>query len=191
MPRIPPPAARTPRAFAVVASTQKDSCTDTGCDAATTVPMQGQFCRTLCWIRYSGGLARRIASSITGCGSGPSGLANGGPWRAKCRNARLAGRPRRLWHASCLISSRDGACAELERMKTRAAVAWEAGAPLRIERVDLAGPEAGEVMVRMVATSVSQTDAFTLSGADPDGLFPMILGHEGARHRRGNRRRRE
>jgi S-(hydroxymethyl)glutathione dehydrogenase / alcohol dehydrogenase len=65
-------------------------------------------------------------------------------------------------------------------MKTRAAVAWEAGAPLRIETVDLAGPEAGEVMVRMVATSVSQTDAFTLSGADPDGLFPMILGHEGA-----------
>jgi S-(hydroxymethyl)glutathione dehydrogenase/alcohol dehydrogenase len=65
-------------------------------------------------------------------------------------------------------------------MKTRAAVAWEAGSPLRVESVDLAGPQAGEVMVRMVATSVCQTDAFTLSGADPEGLFPVILGHEGA-----------
>jgi S-(hydroxymethyl)glutathione dehydrogenase / alcohol dehydrogenase len=65
-------------------------------------------------------------------------------------------------------------------MKTRAAVAWEAGAPLRIESVDLTGPKAGEVMIRMIATGVTQTDAFTLSGADPAGLFPMILGHEGA-----------
>ncbi len=65
-------------------------------------------------------------------------------------------------------------------MKTRAAVAWEAGAPLRIESVDLGSPKAGEVMVRIVAAGVSQTDAFTLSGADPDGLFPVILGHEGA-----------
>jgi S-(hydroxymethyl)glutathione dehydrogenase/alcohol dehydrogenase len=51
---------------------------------------------------------------------------------------------------------------------------------LRVESVDLAGPKAGEVMIRMVATSVCQTDAFTLSGADPEGLFPVILGHEGA-----------
>jgi S-(hydroxymethyl)glutathione dehydrogenase / alcohol dehydrogenase len=65
-------------------------------------------------------------------------------------------------------------------MKTRAAVAWEAGTPLRIEEIDLAGPKAGEVLVRMVAASVCQTDAFTLSGADRDGLFPTILGHEGA-----------
>jgi S-(hydroxymethyl)glutathione dehydrogenase / alcohol dehydrogenase len=65
-------------------------------------------------------------------------------------------------------------------MKTRAAVAWEAGSPLRVESVDLSGPQVGEVMVRIIATSVSQTDAFTLSGADPDGLFPVILGHEGA-----------
>jgi len=65
-------------------------------------------------------------------------------------------------------------------MKTRAAVAWEAGQPLRIEQVDLAGPKAGEVMVRIVATGVCHTDAFTLSGADPEGLFPAILGHEGA-----------
>ena len=65
-------------------------------------------------------------------------------------------------------------------MKTRAAVAWEAGGPLRVESVDLSGPAPGEVLVRMVATSVSQTDAFALSGADPDGLFPVILGHEGA-----------
>jgi S-(hydroxymethyl)glutathione dehydrogenase / alcohol dehydrogenase len=64
-------------------------------------------------------------------------------------------------------------------VKTRAAVAWEAGRPLSIENVDLAGPKAGEVLVRMVATGVCHTDAFTLSGADLTGLFPVILGHEG------------
>jgi S-(hydroxymethyl)glutathione dehydrogenase/alcohol dehydrogenase len=64
-------------------------------------------------------------------------------------------------------------------MKTRAAVAWEAGQPLSIEEVDLEGPRAGEVLVRIVATGVCHTDAFTLSGADPEGLFPVILGHEG------------
>jgi S-(hydroxymethyl)glutathione dehydrogenase/alcohol dehydrogenase len=64
-------------------------------------------------------------------------------------------------------------------MKTRAAVAWEANKPLSIEEVDLAAPKAGEVLVRIVATGVCHTDAFTLSGADPEGLFPVILGHEG------------
>ncbi|HVC15671.1 MAG TPA: S-(hydroxymethyl)glutathione dehydrogenase/class III alcohol dehydrogenase, partial [Rhodanobacter sp.] len=64
-------------------------------------------------------------------------------------------------------------------MKTRAAVAWEAGKPLSIEEVDVAAPKKGEVLVRIVATGVCHTDAFTLSGADPEGLFPVILGHEG------------
>jgi S-(hydroxymethyl)glutathione dehydrogenase/alcohol dehydrogenase len=64
-------------------------------------------------------------------------------------------------------------------MKSRAAVAWAAGKPLSIEQVDVAGPKAGEVLVRIVATGVCHTDAFTLSGADPEGLFPVILGHEG------------
>lgn len=64
-------------------------------------------------------------------------------------------------------------------MKSRAAVAWEAGKPLTIEEIDVAGPKRGEVMVRIVATGVCHTDAFTLSGADPEGLFPAILGHEG------------
>ena len=64
-------------------------------------------------------------------------------------------------------------------MKSRAAVAWEAGKPLSIEQVDVAAPKAGEVLVRIVATGVCHTDAFTLSGADPEGLFPVILGHEG------------
>ena len=64
-------------------------------------------------------------------------------------------------------------------MKTRAAVAWEAGKPLSIEEVDLAGPKEGEVLVRLVATGVCHTDAYTLSGADPEGAFPSILGHEG------------
>ncbi len=64
-------------------------------------------------------------------------------------------------------------------MKTRAAVAWEAGQPLQIEEIDIAGPEAGEVLVRIVATGVCHTDAFTLSGDDPEGIFPAVLGHEG------------
>ncbi len=64
-------------------------------------------------------------------------------------------------------------------MKTRAAVAWEAGKPLEIETIDLDGPKAGEVLLRNVATGVCHTDAFTLSGEDPEGIFPAILGHEG------------
>lgn len=65
-------------------------------------------------------------------------------------------------------------------MKTRAAVATEAGKPLVIETVDLEGPKAGEVLVENMATGVCHTDAFTLSGDDPEGAFPAILGHEGA-----------
>src|ERR687893_1271753 len=65
-------------------------------------------------------------------------------------------------------------------MKTRAAVAWEAGKPLSIETIDLDGPKAGEVLVEIKATGICHTDAYTLSGADPEGLFPAILGHEGA-----------
>ena len=64
-------------------------------------------------------------------------------------------------------------------MKTRAAVAWEAGKPLEIEEIDLEGPKQGEVLLRNVATGVCHTDAFTLSGEDPEGLFPAVLGHEG------------
>ena len=64
-------------------------------------------------------------------------------------------------------------------MKSRAAVARQAGQPLTIEEIDVDGPRDGEVMVRIVATGVCHTDAFTLSGADPEGLFPAILGHEG------------
>jgi S-(hydroxymethyl)glutathione dehydrogenase / alcohol dehydrogenase len=65
-------------------------------------------------------------------------------------------------------------------MKTRAAVAFEAGKPLSIETVDLEGPRAGEVLVEIKATGVCHTDEFTKSGADPEGLFPAVLGHEGA-----------
>ena len=65
-------------------------------------------------------------------------------------------------------------------MKTRAAVAWKAGEPLSIETVDLDGPRAGEVLVEIKATGICHTDQYTLSGADPEGLFPAILGHEGA-----------
>jgi len=65
-------------------------------------------------------------------------------------------------------------------MQTRAAVAWKAGEPLTIETIDIEGPKAGEVLVEIKATGICHTDAYTLSGADPEGLFPAILGHEGA-----------
>src|SRR6267142_1111869 len=65
-------------------------------------------------------------------------------------------------------------------MDVRAAVAWEAGKPLTIETVKLAGPKAGEVLIEIKATGVCHTDAYTLSGNDSEGLFPSILGHEGA-----------
>ena len=65
-------------------------------------------------------------------------------------------------------------------MRTRAAVAIEAGKPLQIMEVNLDDPKAGEVLVEIKATGICHTDEFTLSGADPEGLFPCILGHEGA-----------
>ncbi|KGK42168.1 S-(hydroxymethyl)glutathione dehydrogenase [Nitrincola sp. A-D6] len=68
----------------------------------------------------------------------------------------------------------------MDMIKTRAAVAWGPGQPLSIEEVDLMPPQKGEVLVRIVATGVCHTDAFTLSGEDPEGIFPAILGHEGA-----------
>src|SRR5881396_1959185 len=65
-------------------------------------------------------------------------------------------------------------------MDVRAAVAHKAGAPLTIETVQLQGPKAGEVLVEIKATGICHTDEFTRSGSDPEGLFPAILGHEGA-----------
>jgi S-(hydroxymethyl)glutathione dehydrogenase/alcohol dehydrogenase len=65
-------------------------------------------------------------------------------------------------------------------MKTKAAVAWEARQPLTIEEADLEGPKAGEVLVEVMATGICHTDAYTLSGMDSEGIFPSILGHEGA-----------
>ena len=65
-------------------------------------------------------------------------------------------------------------------MKTKAAVAWKAGSPLTIETVDLQGPKFGEVLVEIKATGICHTDYYTLSGADPEGIFPAVLGHEAA-----------
>ena len=65
-------------------------------------------------------------------------------------------------------------------MKTRAAVAWKAGEPLSLETIEIERPKAGEVLVEIKATGICHTDAYTLSGADPEGLFPAVLGHEGA-----------
>ena len=65
-------------------------------------------------------------------------------------------------------------------MEVRAAVAHEAGKPLSIETVLLEGPRAGEVLIEVKATGICHTDAYTLSGADPEGIFPSVLGHEGA-----------
>ncbi|WP_158503233.1 alcohol dehydrogenase catalytic domain-containing protein, partial [Shimia thalassica] len=65
-------------------------------------------------------------------------------------------------------------------MRTKAAVALEAGKPLEIMEVNLEGPKAGEVLVEIKATGICHTDEFTRSGDDPEGIFPSILGHEGA-----------
>jgi S-(hydroxymethyl)glutathione dehydrogenase/alcohol dehydrogenase len=65
-------------------------------------------------------------------------------------------------------------------MKVKAAICWEPGRPLAIDEVDLDGPRAGECLVRLAATGVCHTDAYTMSGRDPSGLFPTVLGHEGA-----------
>ena len=65
-------------------------------------------------------------------------------------------------------------------MKSRAAVAFAAGQPLQIVEIDVAPPKAGEVLVKITHTGICHTDAFTLSGEDPEGLFPVVLGHEGA-----------
>src|ERR671919_3139600 len=64
-------------------------------------------------------------------------------------------------------------------MKSRAAIAWEAGKPPVIEEVEVAAPKAGEVLLKIAATGVCHTDAYTLSGKDPEGLFPAVMGHEG------------
>ena len=64
-------------------------------------------------------------------------------------------------------------------MKARAAVAWEAGKPLVIEEIEVEGPKSGEVLLEVKATGVCHTDAFTLSGKDPEGIFPAVMGHEG------------
>ena len=67
-----------------------------------------------------------------------------------------------------------------EQMKSRAAIAWEAKKPLEIDEIEIQGPAEGEVLVKLTATGVCHTDAYTLSGKDPEGIFPSILGHEGA-----------
>jgi len=71
------------------------------------------------------------------------------------------------------------ATAKAQTIKSKAAIAWGPGQALRIEEVDVMPPQAGEVRVRIVASGVCHTDAFTLSGDDPEGIFPVILGHEG------------
>ena len=67
-----------------------------------------------------------------------------------------------------------------EFIKSKAAIAWGPNQPLSVEEVDVMMPKKGEVMVKITATGVCHTDAFTLSGEDPEGIFPAILGHEGA-----------
>ena len=64
-------------------------------------------------------------------------------------------------------------------MKSKAAIAFSAGQPLEVAEIDVEGPKEHEVLVRIIATGVCHTDAFTLSGKDPEGIFPSILGHEG------------
>jgi S-(hydroxymethyl)glutathione dehydrogenase/alcohol dehydrogenase len=99
------------------------------------------------------------------------------------RAAPRDGKRNRRYDA-CNISGSAHATVGLGRkeadMKTKAAIAYEAGKPLVVETVDLDGPRAGEVLIEIKATGICHTDEFTRSGADPEGLFPSILGHEGA-----------
>ena len=69
---------------------------------------------------------------------------------------------------------------KIHPMKSKAAVAFKAGEPLQIVEIDVAPPQKGEVLVKITHTGVCHTDAFTLSGEDPEGIFPAVLGHEGA-----------
>src|SRR6202049_2117009 len=79
-----------------------------------------------------------------------------------------------------MVSSVCARRRKIQIVKVKAAVARGPGQPLEFTTVDLEGPRSGEVLVEIKATGVCHTDAFTLSGADPEGLFPSILGHEGA-----------
>src|SRR5262249_16380654 len=82
--------------------------------------------------------------------------------------------------ARTLRRSLRATCIRGTGMKTKAAIAYAAGKPLEVVTVDLGGPKAGEVLVEIRASGVCHTDEFTRSGADPEGLFPVIFGHEGA-----------
>ncbi|KPP59751.1 hypothetical protein Z043_122298 [Scleropages formosus] len=88
----------------------------------------------------------------------------------------------KVFGATDFVNPKDHArpIQEVLVIKCKAAVAWEAGKPLSIEEVEVAPPKAHEVRIKLFATGVCHTDAYTLSGADPEGLFPVILGHEGA-----------
>jgi S-(hydroxymethyl)glutathione dehydrogenase/alcohol dehydrogenase len=97
--------------------------------------------------------------------------------RQQCRALSLDGQS--CEYPDCCQTTNENNGRSEKTMKSRAAVAWEAGKPLEIEEIELDGPQAGEVLLRNVATGVCHTDAFTLSGEDPEGLFPAVLGHEG------------
>ena len=134
-------------------------------------------------------VARRLHSLPSACARWPPPRCAGGaggtpvPGSEQGDSALLQFRnDSALWLTCCptpsartvdLIDKKDA-------MKTRAAIAWKAGAPLSIAEVDLEGPRAGEVLVEIKATGLCHTDYYTLSGADPEGIFPAILGHEGA-----------
>ena len=106
----------------------------------------------------------------------------GGRRQARCSGSRAARRiplRDRALTEQMIAFDTSGRTAE-NRMKTKAAVAYAAGKPLEVTTVDLDGPRAGEVLVEIKATGICHTDEFTRSGADPEGLFPVIFGHEGA-----------
>jgi S-(hydroxymethyl)glutathione dehydrogenase/alcohol dehydrogenase len=100
------------------------------------------------------------------------------PKVAPLTKTRQPGTPRFLLKSSS--DKRTHASLRRDSMEVRAAVAHEAGKPLSIETVQLEGPRAGEVLIEIKATGICHTDAYTLSGADPEGIFPSVLGHEGA-----------
>ena len=174
----PTPGGPPARGSPTVASAQTRRASRSG-RPLRTVPPQSQMCRTLCWIRYRGS-GSATETDRDGYPSGHRGAAGPATLQRERRRRSMRRAPRCSGTQAAAASERDGACAGLDAVKTRAAVAWEAGAPLTSRKRRPRRSEGRRGHGPLVAAGVCQTDAFTLSGADPEGLFPAILGHEGA-----------
>ena len=131
---------------------------------------------------YSDNAFTRMHEALTAAKQWPVELKQRSRWQPVLARQRSGHDPACRIEADQLVSRSDAEiqCSRSRHMKTRAAVARAKAQPLSLETIDLEGPHAGEVLVEIKATGICHTDEFTLSGADPEGIFPSILGHEGA-----------